>query len=297
MRKIPIAAAALGVLLACPAALALSAQARPAAANALTTAEPAAAPEQPGGLRVMSYNIQHGAGLDEVFDLDRTAAAIAAEHPDLVGLEEVDEHWGDRSDDLAETSALAAKLRMHAFFAPIYDLAPTADGAPDREYGLAILSRFPILDTQNHQITRLSTVATNPAPAAAPGFPEIAIRFGGRIVHVYATHLDYRSDPSVRAAQVSDMLGFLGHDPAPKILVGDFNADPDAPEIAPLLAGQTDVWTLLNQPHPPSWPSGTPTDRIDYITVSPGFGVRDAAVIDTQSSDHRPVIADLVLPH
>src|SRR5580704_4116440 len=41
-------------------------------------------------VRVMTYNIQHGAGADHNIDLARTAAAINAEHPDIVALEEVD---------------------------------------------------------------------------------------------------------------------------------------------------------------------------------------------------------------
>lgn len=246
-------------------------------------------------LRVMTYNIQHGAGLDGIFDLDRTAAAIAAACPDVVGLQEVDNHWDSRSDNLDEAAALAAKLHMHTVFAQIYDLPPVADGAPDRQFGIAILSRYRITDAQNHQITRLPTVAADATPALAPGFLEVTIRLGSNRVHVYNTHLDYRPDPSVRKAQVSDMLAFLDHDPAPRILLGDFNAVPAAPELAPLLAVQTDAWHMLGQPHPPTWPSGNPTREYDYVTVSGGFAVHDARVLDTQASDHRPVIADLTV--
>jgi endonuclease/exonuclease/phosphatase family metal-dependent hydrolase len=277
MRVLPVIAATLGVLLLCPA----------------TTDAKTAAP--PAGLRVMTYNIQHGAGLDDVFNLDRTIAAIAAEHPDVVALQEVDDHWGARSDNLDEPAVLAAKLHLHAFFAQIYDLPPGSDNAPDAQYGLTILSRYPILDAQNHQITRLSTVATNPSPADAPGFPEIAIRVGGRLVHIYDTHLDSTGNPAIRAAQVADMLKFLTHDTTPKLLLGDFNAGPTAPELAPLLAAQHDAWAVLGQPHPPTWPSGAPTDVNDYVTVSPGWTVLDVRTVDTQASDHRPVVADLAL--
>ena len=41
-------------------------------------------------LRLMSYNIRHGAGLDERLDFDRIAEVINREHPDVVALQEVD---------------------------------------------------------------------------------------------------------------------------------------------------------------------------------------------------------------
>ncbi len=49
-------------------------------------------------LRVATYNIHAGAGQDNVFDLDRTAAAIRDLDADVIGLQEVDVHWGARSD-------------------------------------------------------------------------------------------------------------------------------------------------------------------------------------------------------
>ena len=84
-------------------------------------------------LRVMAYNIQAGAGADHVFDLERQARAIESEHPDLVGLEEVDVDWAARSDYTDEATWLAKRLHMHVFFAPIYDLPPDRAGAPDRD--------------------------------------------------------------------------------------------------------------------------------------------------------------------
>ena len=43
-------------------------------------------------LRVMTYNIHVGVGMDKKLDLQRIAEVINVEHPDLVGLQEV-ESW------------------------------------------------------------------------------------------------------------------------------------------------------------------------------------------------------------
>jgi endonuclease/exonuclease/phosphatase family metal-dependent hydrolase len=247
-------------------------------------------------LRVMSYNIHAGTGQDNVLDLDRQAAVIEAHRPDVVALQEVDVHWSARSDYADQASWLAARLRMRAFFGPIYTLPPDRPGAPPREYGLAILSRFPILAAENHKITRLSTQGPDPGPELAPGFPEIVIRVRGMPLHVYDTHLDFRADPAMRRVQVADMLAIMNERPGATILAGDFNAAPDAAELAPLWSELNDVMTRPGGPDLPTYPADVPLQRIDYVTATPGIGVRGVWVPETVASDHRPVVADLALP-
>ncbi len=258
-------------------------------ASAPATAEAAGSNAPAVPLRVATYNIHAGAGEDNVFDLDRTAEAIRALDADVIGLQEVDVHWGARSDFVDEARELAKKLHMRAFFAPIYDLDPATEGADRQQYGVAVLSRYPVLKAENHEITRLSTQTPNPVPAPAPGFAEVTINVRGSHVHFYTTHLDYRSDPSVRSAQVTDMLNVLAADSGPKVLVGDFNAQPAAKELAPL-------WQRLRDAAPNggrTYPAITPVSRIDLVTVSPDVTVVGTRVVETVASDHRPVVADL----
>ncbi|MFJ4521977.1 endonuclease/exonuclease/phosphatase family protein [Streptomyces sp. NPDC088810] len=242
-------------------------------------------------LRVATYNIHAGAGQDNVFDLDRTAAAIRDLDADVVGLEEVDVHWGARSDFTDEARELADRLRMRVFFAPIYDLPPATPGGERRQYGVAVLSRFPVRGAWNHEITRLSTQTPDPVPAPTPGFAEVKVRVRGISVHVYATHLDYRADPSVRRAQVDDMLAVLAEDRGPKVLLGDFNAEPGSPELARLWGPLTDAAPDGGK----TYPALDPVRRIDLVTVSPDVTVTGAYESGTTASDHRPVVADLLL--
>ncbi|WP_326750857.1 endonuclease/exonuclease/phosphatase family protein [Streptomyces hirsutus] len=240
-------------------------------------------------LRVATYNIHAGAGEDGVFDLDRTARALRDLDADVVGLQEVDVHWGDRSDFVDEARALAGKLGMRVFFAPIYDLDPAAEGGERRQYGVAVLSRYPVTEAENHEITRLSTQTPDPVPAPMPGFAEVTVNVRGAQVHVYSTHLDHRADPSVREAQVADMLDVLAADRGPKILVGDFNAEATAPELASL-------WQRLRDAAPGgggTYPAVDPVKRIDLVAVSPDITVAGAEAVATEASDHRPVVTDL----
>ncbi|MCI4041810.1 endonuclease/exonuclease/phosphatase family protein [Streptomyces sp. TRM75563] len=242
-------------------------------------------------LRVATYNIHAGAGMDGVFDLDRQTAELRSLDADVIGLQEVDRYWGARSEWRDLAGELARRLRMHVSFAPIYSLDPAEPGGPRAEYGVAVLSRHRIVSAENHEITRLSTQDPNPVPAPAPGFGEVVVRVRGLPVHVYVTHLDYRPDPAVRVAQVADTRRIMAEDRGPQILLGDFNAEPAAPELAPLWQELTDA-----DPAAPTFPAQDPVKRIDFVAVSKdGAGVRRAWVPKSVASDHRAVVADLLV--
>jgi endonuclease/exonuclease/phosphatase family metal-dependent hydrolase len=248
---------------------------------------PAAGSEIP--LRVMTYNIRSGNG-----NLAGTADAIRAHSPDVVALQEVDVHWAERSNFVDQASTLGETLGMQVRFARIYQLAGARSEDPPREFGVALLSRFPILDWTIHFITRLSTQEENPQPAPLPGFLEAKLDIRGTAVRVFDTHLDYRADPRVRQQQVSEMLAYIGEPSAPTLLFGDLNAPPDAPEIQPLLERLHDAWPASAGPGLTD-PADVPRKRIDYVLVSRHFRVRGATVPVTLASDHRPVVVDLVL--
>jgi endonuclease/exonuclease/phosphatase family metal-dependent hydrolase len=267
---------------------------------ALTGTVGATAAEPPAlqvGLRVASYNIHAGAGADNRFDLARTTQALRALQADVIGLQEVDVHWAQRSEWTDEVRILADALGMRAFFAPIYSLDPPAAGEPRREYGVAILSRWPIVSAQDHLLTRLSTVTPNPTPTPMTGFPEVVIEKQGARVHVYATHLDYRADPSVRRTQVAETLDILAEDAGrSRVLVGDFNAPPEAGELAPLWSMLTDAWAAAPGAGSGStYPALAPVKRIDYVTTSAEVAVVGTDVPVETASDHLPVVADLMV--
>lgn len=242
-------------------------------------------------LRVMTYNIRSGNG-----NLDSTAAAIRAQMPDIVALQEVDVHWAERSGFADQVAALAAKLGMEARFAPIYSLPGATPGAARREFGVALLSRYPIVRFRNDTIARLSTQVQDPVPTPSPGLLDALLDVHGQPLRVFNTHLDYRQDPSVRTMQVREMLGFIGDMEVPTLVFGDLNATPDASELQPLFAGLRDAWAARTDSGF-TYPADAPNARIDYVLVSPHFGVQSVRVPDTQASDHRPVIAELVLRH
>ena len=248
---------------------------------------PAAGSEIP--LRVMTYNIRSGNG-----NLAGTATAIRESAPDLVALQEVDVHWAERSGFVDQATVLGQQLQMQVRFARIYQFAGAQAQDPPREFGVALLSRFPILDWSNHIITRLSTQEPNPVPAPLPGFLEAKVDVRGVTVRVFNTHLDYRADPRMREQQVKEMLAYIGEPSAPTMLFGDLNAPPEASEVQPLLERLHDAWPASAGAGLTD-PADEPRKRIDYVLVSRHFRVRSAAVPATLASDHRPAVIDLLI--
>ncbi|MFG6114844.1 endonuclease/exonuclease/phosphatase family protein [Halobacillus sp. MO56] len=246
-------------------------------------------------VRVMSYNIHAGIGSDGVYDTERIAQVIEDSEAEVVALQEVDVHWGARSNYDDILADLAERLDMHSFIAPIYDMDPYVEGDPRRKFGVAILSKYPIVQATNHDITRLSTQNATPEPAPAPGFAEAIINVKGALVPFYSTHLDYRGDPTVRIMQVEDMLNIFDEQEGEKVLLGDMNATPDAPELSPLFERFTDAWSVVSDEPGYTYSALSPRKRIDYIFASDSIEVKHAEVIDTLASDHLPVVADLTL--
>lgn len=239
-----------------------------------------------GDLRVMTWNIAAGHG-----DLSKIAEVIGKSGAEIVALQEVDVRWSERSAFADQADSLAKLLHMQVRFAPIYSIRDTV-GSGAREFGVAVLSRYPVIDSKNHSITRLSTQQQNPTPAPAPGFLETMIDLHGRRVRVFSTHLDYRANPAVRVKQVAEMLQIIGSSKDPVILFGDLNATPTAPELSPLLQKLQDAW-LAAGGDGLSYPAEKPVKRIDYVLTSTDFVSISSMVPVTEASDHRPVISNL----
>jgi endonuclease/exonuclease/phosphatase family metal-dependent hydrolase len=240
-------------------------------------------------LRVMTYNIRSGNG-----DLRRTAETIRRLAPDIAGLQEVDIGWAERSGFEDQARSLGELLGMQVRFAPIYTLPGADSTRPARQFGVALLSRYPIAGWTNDTLTRLSTQVEGAVPSRAPGLLEATIDVNGTAVKVFNTHLDYRSDPRVRQRQVEEMLAYIGDAAEPTLVFGDLNAGPDAPELQPLLKRLGDTWQSRAEPGF-TYPADNPVKRIDYVLTSKHFRVHSASVPVTEASDHRPVLVDLLL--
>jgi endonuclease/exonuclease/phosphatase family metal-dependent hydrolase len=245
-------------------------------------AEPAVRP-----LAVLSYNIHHGAGLDGVFDLDRIAAVIRGSRADVVGLQEVDRHYSERSGWTDEPAELAARLGMHVVYAANLDLEPPAAGQPRRQYGTALLSRYPIVSWHNTLL-----------PMAKPGeeqrgLLEAVVNVHGLRVRAMTTHLQHDNAAS-RLLQSEVVAAAVEASREPVVLTGDLNATSDAPEVTTLTATMADSHVKAGHGTGLTYPAEAPTARIDYVLTANALPL-SSRVLSTDASDHLPVLARLVV--
>jgi endonuclease/exonuclease/phosphatase family metal-dependent hydrolase len=254
----------------------------------LATASPAAAGGHHRRLEVLTFNIHHGAGTDGVLDLERVARVIEDSGADVIAMQEVDKHFGARSEWVDQPAWFAERLRMHVTFAANLDLPPVNAGEPNRQYGTAILSKYPIKHSQN-------TLLPMYPGQEQRGLLEATIKVHGNTVVVADTHLTHNNNAE-RQEQADKVVEVLGERRHPTVLTGDLNATPDAPEIQTLTAVWDDAWTEVGEGPGYTYDTANPTKRIDYVLHSHTVRAKAAEVITTDASDHLPVLAVLDVP-
>ncbi len=247
-------------------------------AAAVAAAVAAAEPPQPAMLRIVSYNIRHGVGMDGTLDLDRTAAVLRRLAPDLIALQEVDEKCL-RSGGVDQAAALGKALGMEHRFGEFMDYG-------GGRYGLAVLSKLPVQATKRHQLPR------GAEPRCALEVVVQAPGIDGPLSFV-CVHNDWTAE-AIRVKQMRALLAALGDDERQVIIVGDYNALPGSESLT-LLAEAG--WQILTKDGGPArgrtWPADDPSEAIDHIASRglPRSAMTHEVVNEAVASDHRPILA------
>lgn len=243
-------------------------------------------------LRVMTFNIRHGLGLDGRVDLGRVAEAIRGAGAELVGLQEVDRRWGVRSAFRDQAAWLGRRLGMHWGFASAMRRLGGA-WPPGNGYGNALLSRHPIAWVRHIPLARMGTAEDRVLLAAGVDVPGL-----GRITAA-VTHLGL--DRAERLCHAGVVIRHLSDVPVPVVLMGDWNDRPDSPEVQEVALRWADVARQAEERSGvllPTFryrsPGGRPNVRIDYIFASSSLAAARAWTVDSPASDHLPLVADLV---
>ena len=236
--------------------------------------------QTPTTIRVMTYNIHHGEGLDGKVDLARIAEVIKRSRADIVALQEVDKGVArtQRRDLPAELAALTG---MTCVFSNNFNYQ-------GGEYGNAVLTRFPVLSATNLHYAMLRTNEQR-------GLLQLTLDVEGRPLVFMNTHIDFRGDDSERLMNVGEILAVKArHANWPVILCGDFNDTPGSRTQQRVMESFDDAWELTGQGGGLSYPATHPTKRIDYVWVSHTTRVvpTHATVIATEASDHLPVVVE-----
>lgn len=223
-------------------------------------------------LRIMSYNVRNGRGMDNVTNFQRIADAIKKANPDVVAIQELDSVTG-RSGQTDVLRELAERTLMYHTFAP----AISYDGG---KYGIGMLSKEKPLSYYYLSL---------------PGREEVrALLLVEFEKYVYCcTHL------SLTEADRMNSLPIIRKEAAafskPFFIGGDWNAHPDSEFIKAI---QKD-FVFLTNPGQFTFPADKPDETIDYIAAyakdTTSFTRLSSAVLNEPSaSDHCPIVADIV---
>ncbi|HTM30467.1 MAG TPA: endonuclease/exonuclease/phosphatase family protein, partial [Vicinamibacterales bacterium] len=233
----------------------------------------------PVRVRVLSYNVHHGEGMDGRIDLARQADVLNREAPELVALQEVDRSTRRSGgvDQLAEFARLTG-------LTPVFGRTIEFQGGG---YGVGVLSRLPLQGIRQ----RLLPGSPDREPRTALTV-DVDLPGGGPRVQFTATHLDQGREAADKLAQASYLAAALSHrNDQLGILAGDMNTRPETEPMQILARRWTDTFA-----DPPPDSNGRPRRRIDYVMVRPAQAWR---VIESRSvdaplaSDHQPVLVVL----
>jgi endonuclease/exonuclease/phosphatase family metal-dependent hydrolase len=242
--------------------------------------------DSPIVLRVMSYNIHHAnppsKSKEGTIDIDAIAKVIGQQSPDMVALQEVDVNT-KRSGNMNQAVLLAQKLKMNFYFAKAID----HDGG---DYGVAILSRFPITDPATYKLPK------NMEPKAeqrvlAVGTLEVK---KGVFLRFASTHLDAQRNDDNRILQVTEITKIVSTEKLPILIAGDLNAIPGSQTVNIF----DSVFTRTCKDCGFTIPVINPNKTIDHIAYKTGNSFRvtsNEVISETYASDHLPILSVLEL--
>lgn len=232
-------------------------------------------------IKVLSFNILHGATMKGDYNLDVIADIIIKADPDFVAMQEVDFHT-NRSRQYDLITMLGLKTKMIPLFAKAIDY----DGGA---YGIGILSKYTFLKTRN------LALPFTPGVEHRTSLEIVTILPSGDTIAVVDTHLDHSSDQD-RMAQAKKINEVFSNNRYPTILAGDLNAEPGSAAITIL----EERWFRSYDPQKPqpTFPSSRPARKIDYVMFRPQnkWKVLDEVVIQNGvASDHCALLVTLQL--
>ena len=226
-------------------------------------------------LRLMTYNIRNGRGMDDSLSIARTAAVINRVAPEAVVVQELDSMTA-RSGQTYVLGELAKLTDMQAYFAPAIDF----DGG---KYGIGMLCReTPV------------RVKALPLPGREEARALLMVEFKD---YVYVcTHLSLTEEDRLSSLEILKQLG--GETEKPLFIAGDWNDTPSSP----FMQAMGEAFTLLSDTAAHTFPASEPRETIDYIAVLKAWAGKVSSqktevVNASVESDHRPIVVEVSIPN
>jgi endonuclease/exonuclease/phosphatase family metal-dependent hydrolase len=249
-------------------------------------------------VRIATFNILHGRSLvDDRVDVERLAAAVKRLDADVLGLQEVDrDQPRSMGADLTAVAAEAMGAVDSQFVAALSGtpggtwMAATGEEQPGAaSYGIALLSRFPVVSWRVVRLpalrTRVPVWFRDPRRAAVvsdePRVAVAAVLDGphGQLT-VATTHLSFV--PGWNSVQLRRLVRSLTGTREPLVVTGDLNMEARqavrVSRLRPLASAAT-------------FPAEAPARQLDHVLVrGPVRATGPAEAVRLPLSDHRALV-------
>ena len=244
-------------------------------------------PPSDSEVTIVSYNIAKGfahiggtqfkSKTEVETQLNAMADAIRAEEPDFVFLSEA--LWDCGPCEVDQVAFLAHELQL-----PYYAYGENYNvGIPFYRIagGNAILSKVPLIPYLNVPIPGRKPFYVTENNRRALSVQATINNKPYKLIALHNDSFDHKNN----ARQLEMIHNNFGTD---SIIAGDFNAKPDEPQMVLLRDSGQYVGEFAG---PPTYPADNADQRIDYVLAPKAWTHLETRVIDSEASDHRPVVA------
>jgi endonuclease/exonuclease/phosphatase family metal-dependent hydrolase len=241
---------------------------------------PADEPKRTRAVRIATYNIHRGRGLDGRTRLERIAAVLAGIDADIVALQEV---VGASPLKPGQAAELGAALGMGWVMAPTRHLRNAL-------FGNVVLTRFPVRHHVQYDLTWKT--------CEHRGVQRVDVGIEDDTLHFYNVHL---GTSLLERRHQAARLATLVHDKrltGPKIILGDFNEwarHLGATDVLAQRLQSIDLSKHLSRRR--TYPGIFPILHLDHIYYEGKVEVMKVSLprdrMALMASDHLPLVADL----
>lgn len=238
-------------------------------------------------ISILQWNVWFREDIDNVIDV------IKGLDVDVVCLQELTHGYiGQTQDNTWEY------VQRELGFNRAHQSIPIITDTEQWQQANAIFTRFPINNRISHWLHE--PAREDDKTDQYRGYLEVELQVADFSVDVATTHMSFQQYPMGSDHELQNLLDITKNKSQRYILTGDFNVTPDSRRVEELSKVLNHVGpkfsenTWTTKPHiNPEFQATTLDWRYDYIFASRDFRVIDAKILDTDVSDHLPVLATL----
>lgn len=245
-----------------------------------------------GQVRLMTYNIKAFLNIHRDGGVDRVIWEVAEQNPDIVVMQDAGELMATAKPPSDKVRKLIGDRQLYTFGQYI-----VASRLPLRDCADGLIAYDKDPHTYVHCVVTAygQDVDLITAHLVSPRDGLNALR-----QRAWLGSMVWERNVAARLIQARTLADVVLRRKRPVILAGDLNAPERSMVVQSLIdAGLRDAFSAAGMgygyTHGHSLRPGVSINRIDHILVSPEIGVADCVVGSKEGSEHRPVIADLLI--